>query len=410
MLPLFASIGAGDRNEADELILVGLFLLAGFVAHVLGRRVHVPRVTLLLLIGFLAGPSVFDLVPREASNWFPLTARLALSIIGFQLGERFFGRKLRETGRSVLIVSLAEVAGAATAVFFFLLCFGYTLPLALLLAAVAPASAPAATMDVIREARAKGPVTDTVLGSVAIDDAWGVILFSILLAVAQAIHGQVESATILLGGLWEVVGGILLGVLVGLPMAWLTGRVRPGELTLIESLGFVFLCSGLATRFQLSHILACMAMGATVSNVAKHHTRPFHAIEEVEQPFLIIFFLLAGFDFDASQLRNVGMIGVIYITARSAGKIAGASLGGVLAAAPPGVRTYTGFCLLPQAGVALGLALMVAQRYPQLGSQILSIIVGTTIVFELAGPVMTRYALRRAGEVFIEGSGRETQP
>jgi len=322
-LALLAATEASGHPEAYALIVVGLFLLAGFAAHTLGRRVHVPRVTLLLIMGFLAGSSVLSLIPEEASRWFPLAARLALSIVGFQLGERFLGKKLRETGTIVLSVSLAEVIGAAATVFLVLLLCGFSPPLALLLAAVAPASDPATTLDVIREAKSKGPVTDTVLGVVAIDDAWGVILFSVLLVVAQAVTGQDASSAILLHGVWEVAGGLLLGGLMGLPMAWLTGRVRPGELTLVETLGFVLLCSGLAIRWELSYILACMAMGATVSNLAKHHERPFHAIEEIEQPFLIVFFLLAGFNFDAGQLWTVGLIGVAYVLARSAGLIGG---------------------------------------------------------------------------------------
>lgn len=405
-MDLLAASPSVSDSWSYGLIIVGVFLLAGFAAHVLGRRVHVPRVTLLLLLGFVAGPSVFNVVPQAASDWFPLAARIALSIIGFQLGERFFGKKLRQTGKTVAIVSLAEVLGAALAVFVLLIALGYSLPLALLLAAVAPASAPAATRDVIREAGAKGPVTDTVLGVVAIDDAWGVILFSVLLVVVQTITGQDASAMIVLSGVWEVVGGILLGIVLGLPMAWLTGRVRPGELTLVESLGFVFLCSGLAMLLELSHILACMAMGATVSNVAKHHERPFHAIEEVEQPFLIIFFLLAGFDFELSQLWGVGLIGAAYVIARSAGLVAGGFLGGMISKVPRTVRVHTGWCLLPQAGVALGLALMVSERYPQLGSQVLYIVIGTTIIFEVFGPIMTRFALKHAGEVPDGTSGK----
>lgn len=398
-MSLLAAPAPTGQGEAYGLIFVGLFLLAGFAAHVLGRRVHVPRVTLLLLLGFLAGPSVFQLVPEEASAWFPLVARIALSIIGFQLGERFLGKKLRETGRTIMLVSLTEVFAAAAAVFVALLSLGVPVPLALMLASIAPATAPAATLDVVREAEADGPVTDTVLGVVAIDDAWGVILFSVLLVAVQTITGQNASAAIVLDGLWEVGGGIALGIGIGVPMAALTGRVRLGELTLVETLGFVFVCSGLAVRLDLSHILACMAMGATVSNLARHHERPFHAIEEVEQPFLILFFLLAGFDFDASRLPNIGLIGLTYVAARSVGKIGGGSLGGVLASAHRNVRKYTGFCLLPQAGVALGLALMVSERYPQVGRKVLSTIVGTTIVFELIGPVLTRFALRRAGEI-----------
>jgi len=352
-----------------------------------------------LIMGFLASPAVFALIPADASRWFPLAARIALSIVGFQLGERFLGRRMRQTGTRVLTVSLVEVIVTASAVFVTVLLCGFSLPMAMLLAAVAPASAPAATLDVVREAESKGPLTDTVLGVVAIDDAWGVMLFSVLLVMSQAVTGQEASAAIVLHGLWEVIGGILLGALIGLPMSWLTGRVRAGELTLVETLGFVFFCSGLAIRLELSHILACMAMGATVSNMAKHHERPFHAIEEVEQPFLIIFFLLAGFDFDAMQLWTVGLLGIIYVMARSIGKIGGGYLGASVAKAEHNVRTHTGWCLLPQAGVALGLALIVSERYPELGAQVLSILVATTIIFEIAGPLITRFALYHAGEM-----------
>jgi Kef-type K+ transport system membrane component KefB len=395
---LLATTNGSDRASAHGLMIVGLFLLAGFAAHVLGRRVHVPRVTLLLFLGFLAGPAVFQVIPGAAAEWFPLAAQLALSIIGFQLGERFLGKHLRQTGATVMTVSLAEVLGAALAVSIVLLCLGVPLPLVLLLAAVAPASSPAATLDVIHQTEAKGPVTDTVLDVVAIDDAWAVILFSAMLVVAQAAAGQDASAAV--GrGLREVGGGILLGGALGLPMAWLTGRVRPGELTLIETLGFVFLCSGLALRFELSYILACMAMGATVSNIAKHHQRPFHAIEEVEQPFLIIFFVLAGFDFQLGSLSEIGWVGFAYVLARSAGLILGGYVGGAASNASRAVRTHAGWCLLPQAGIPLGLALMVSQRHPQWGAQVLSVIVGTTIIFEILGPMVTRWALHHAGEL-----------
>lgn len=194
-------------------------------------------------------------------------------------------------------------------------------------------------------------------------------------------------------------GGILLGVLIGYPMALLTGRVRPGELTIVESLGFVAFCSGVAIYFEFSHILACMAMGATVSNRAKHHERPFHAIEEIEQPFLIVFFLLAGFNFEIKQLWNAGLVGITYVVTRSIGRILGGYIGGSLSKAPRVVQTHTGWCLLPQAGLALGLALMVSERNPELGSRVLSIVVGTTVIFELIGPIVTHFTLRHAGEI-----------
>lgn len=409
LIELFASTAETNRGEAYSLILVGMFFLAGFAAHVLGRRVHVPRVTILLLMGFFVSPSALDLVPEEVSNWFPLSAKIALSIIGFQLGEQFLGKELRKTGKVVFGISLAEVLITAAVVLVALWGLGYALSLALLLAAVAPASAPAATRDVIREADAKGPVSDTVLGVVAVDDAWGVILFSILLAVARFFVGEGGSAAVVLEGFREVGGGISLGIAVGLPMAFLTGHVRPGELTLVESLGFVSFCSGVAIYFEFSHILACMAMGATVSNLAKHHKRPFHAIEEIEQPFLIVFFFLAGFDFEVDQLWNAGLIGLTYVVARSIGRILGGFAGGYLSNAPDMVRTHTGWCLLPQAGVALGLALMVSERHPEIGSQVLSITVGTTIIFELIGPLVTHFTLRHAGEISTQKSSNSEE-
>ncbi|WP_220498145.1 cation:proton antiporter [Rhodopirellula sp. JC639] len=398
-MSLVAEVAPTNHSEADGLIVVGLFLLAGFAAHVLGKRVHVPRITLLLLLGFLAGPSALDLIPSKASDWFPLATELALSMIGFQLGERFLGKKLRETGKIVLSISLVDVFLAVIIVFVCLVAVQTPLAIALLMASLAPATAPAATVDVVRESDAKGPVSDTALGVVAIDDAWGVMLFSILLLVAQALTGQNASGAIVLDGVREVGGGVLLGVVLGLPMAWLTGRIRPGELTLVEAIGFVLLCAGIAMRFELSYVLACMAMGATVSNLATHHERPFHSIEQVEQPFLITFFLLAGFQFHVASIGTMGLAGVTYILARSLGRLAGGYLGSRLGRAPSVVATHIGWCLLPQAGVALGLGLIVAERFPELGSQVLSTVIGTTIVFEVIGPIATRCALRHAGEI-----------
>jgi Kef-type K+ transport system membrane component KefB len=403
-----------DVADAVSLMILGGFLLAGFAADVLGRRMHVPRVTLLLLLGFLAGPSGWQLVPDEITQWFSFATLLALSIIGFHLGERFLGKRLRTTGKPVAFVSLAEVAGSAAGVFLLLWAFGVPIPLALLLASVAPATDPAATMDVASGTGSKGPLTDTLLGVVAIDDAWGVMLFSLLTVIASSMvtpetSASVASWVVLGHGLWEIAGGLLLGIAVGLPMALLTGRIKSGELTVVETLGFVLLCSGLALYFELSYVMACMAMGATVSNVAHHHHRPFHAIKEVEQPFLIVFFVLAGFQFQLDQLVHVGWIGLGYIVARVIGKVIGAYVGASAAGAPPVVRRHIGFCLLPQAGVALGLALMVAQRYPELGEKVLTTIVGTTFVFELVGPVVTRWQLMVSGEAEDGTSRSEPQ-
>lgn len=386
-------------SHALALVSIGAMLLLGFGAHVVGQRAHVPRVTLLLIIGVLVGPEVFALVPPAVSDLFPVVAEVALSMVGFMLGEQFLGRRLRKLGRKVVTIAAAETVVTALAVLGGLWIAGVPLALALPLAGLAPASDPAATVDVIREGRSEGTLTDVVLGIVAIDDAFGIMAFSILLVLAEVTTGAGWSFEVLGTGFIEVGGGIALGAALGFPMAWLTGRAHPGELTLLETLAFVLLTGGLADVLGVSYLLASMALGTVVANRAKHHTRPFHAIEGISQPFLVLFFLMAGFELQISGLKTIGLVGGMYIAMRAVGKIAGGSLGAVLARADRPVRSHVGFCLWPQAGVAIGLALLAAQRVPGQGEVILTTLVATTVVFEVAGPIATRLTLRHAGEL-----------
>lgn len=385
--------------ESPELLVLGTFLLVGWFAHAIGSYTHVPRVTVLLLLGIVAGPSALNLIPSEATVWFPHATHIALAMVGFLLGESFVGRELRASGRIVMVVSIGETLGAALTVFTVVILIQGDLLIALLLAGIAPASAPAATLDVIRENHAKGPLTKTVLGVVAIDDVWGIILFSLLLVTAETVVGKGAPLLEIARGLWEVVGAVLLGVIIGFPMAWCTGRIKKGEPSILEAAGFVFICGGLALIIHVSYLLACIVLGATVANRAKHHTRPFRDIRGASQPFLVVFFLLAGYEFDITTLKSLGVIGIMYILARSVGLIVGGGLAAKLVNAPPVVQSHIGWCLLPQAGVALGLALLVSERLPKAGEIVLPLIIASTVVFEIIGPFITRRQLRQAGEL-----------
>jgi len=386
-------------THAQVLSVVGVLLLAGHAADVLGRRAHVPRVTLLLLLGIAVGPGGFDLAPAALLDAFPIVTQLSLSLVGFLLGERFLARKHRIPLKGLAQLAATETLVTSLFVLTAALLAGQPWPFALLLAGVAPASAPAATIDVIRESRAEGPVTNAVLAVVAIDDAYGIVLFSLLLAFAQNLAGF-DGGQLAIGvALWEVAGAVLLGGALGLPMAWLTGQLKRGEPSLVEALGFVLTCSGLAALLDVSYLLACMTMGAVVATRAKHHTRPFHAIDGIADPFLVMFFLLAGFEFAPESLSGLGVLAGCYVVARAAGKIAGGFLGATVAGSGPVVGRYMGLCVMPQAGVALGLGLVAAERFPQWGPQLLSLLVGTTLVFELVGPIATRFGLRKAGEI-----------
>ena len=385
--------------ESPELLVLGTFLLVGWFAHAIGSYTHVPRVTVLLLLGIVAGPSALNLIPSEATVWFPHATHIALAMVGFLLGESFVGRELRASGRIVMVVSIGETLGAALTVFTVVILIQGDLLIALLLAGIAPASAPAATLDVIRENHAKGPLTKTVLGVVAIDDVWGIILFSLLLVTAETVVGKGAPLLEIARGLWEVVGAVLLGVIIGFPMAWCTGRIKKGEPSILEAAGFVFIFGGLALIIHVSYLLACIVLGATVANRAKHHTRPFRDIRGASQPFLVVFFLLAGYEFDITTLKSLGVIGIMYILARSVGLIVGGGLAAKLVNAPPVIQSHIGWCLLPQAGVALGLALLVSERLPKAGEIVLPLIIASTVVFEIIGPFITRRQLRQAGEL-----------
>ena len=394
-------------NHANDLILIGATLLLALAAHAVGRKVHVPRVTLLLLLGALAGPDLLDLLPADASQSFHLITQLTLAMVGFLLGERMSARDLKQ-GKEALIVSLVVTFVTAAAVTFATWLATGNLAAALLLGGISTATAPAATLDVLRESGANGPLTRLVFQVVAIDDAWGAILFSILLVSAGLLigNGDTHGPTAMLHGVMEVGGSVLLGIVLGLPMAWLTGRLRPGEPMLLESAGFVFVAAGLAGWLGLSYLLSSMSLGVVVANLARHHVRPFRSIDGISEPFLALFFFMAGYQLDWLALPTLGALGVAYVLARVAGRFAGGYLGSVLAGSAPDTRSRIGACLMPQAGVALGLALVATERLPELG-YILPLVIGATVVFEIIGPPLTLIQLRKAGET---GKGYQEDP
>jgi Kef-type K+ transport system membrane component KefB len=385
------------EQTASTLITLGGLLLIGLTTEWLGRRTPLPRVSLLLFFGFLFGRSMLGWIPDVTQSWFPTIANMALVMVGFLLGEKLSYRALKTRGRLVLSISIAVVGSTAAIVLAAMVAFGVPLPYALLLAGIAPATAPAATLDVVRELKAKGPFSSTLMGVVAVDDAWGLLLFSFLLAAAELISGTSGSSA-LTNGVWDVFGAVLLGTALGLPMSYLAGRIEPGEPSLAEALGSVLLCGGLAIALDVSFLVAAMTMGIVVANLARHHERPFHAIEGVEWPFIVLFFILAGSELRIDLLWQTGWVLAIYVLARVAGRLVGAWLGARNDdSVPPDFRKSMGWALMPQAGVALGMTLLAIQRLPSFESY-LSLVVGATIVFELTGPVFTRRALIRMGE------------
>ncbi|MBW2060482.1 MAG: cation:proton antiporter [Deltaproteobacteria bacterium] len=387
------------HDSARIIITLGALFLLGLATDLIGRRTRLPRVTLLLIFGFVIGPSGLHLLSPEDEPWFSVVTNLALVMIGFLLGEKFTLSALRQHGKLVLWFSVSEVVMTVSVVLVGLLLIGVRVEIALLLAGIAAATDPAATIDVVYETKSDGLFTRTLLGIVAVDDVWGLIVFSLLLTAAQAFGGHSEGLATLLTGAWEIGGAILVGVGLGLPMAFLTGRIRPGEPTLVEALGLVFLCGGVAMWLDVSFLLASMVLGAVVANLAHHHSRPFHAIEGIEWPFMILFFVLAGASLQAGSLSQIGLLGLAYIIFRIIGRFVGSVSGGVLSQADPPFKRWMGMALMPQAGIALGMALLAVERRPDLGEIILPVVIASTVLFEIIGPLLTRISLVSLKEV-----------
>lgn len=396
-----------ESSEGWKLLILGAMIVSGFLAHLSGPWVHVPRVTLLLLIGAVFGPGVLGLVPESATEWFPFVAHLALAIIGFLLGEEFRWRNLRQHGSRVVAISIGETAAAALLVFVAVLIVYQDLALALILGGIAPASAPAAIFETIREGNARGKLTMTLLGVVAIDDAWGVIAFSVLLVIASAIAGEGAAMNQLASGLWEVFGAVLLGTAIGLPMAWISSRLRDGELTLLEASGIVILQTGIATMMGVSYLLAAIILGTVVVNFSKRK-QCFKEMEHVREPLLAIFFILAGLKLKLDQLTQIMLLGTVYVVSRVVGLVVGGWLTGRWTSAEPDVYRRIGWCIMPQAGVALGFALLVQNELPQYGDRVLTLVIATTILFEVLGPVVARFQLKQAGEWLPHGAAESS--
>jgi Kef-type K+ transport system membrane component KefB len=376
------------------MTLGGLFII-GLAADEIGRRTWLPRVTLLMMLGVLAGPVGFDFLPPQVSDWYELLASVALTMVAFLLGGSLSRSQLRRHGRQILTMSLVVVTTTIIVVGGGLIVLGVAPATALLLSGIATATAPATTLDVIRQTGAKGEFAQTLEGIVAIDDAWGLIAFSLMLIGANVLVGNAV-LTALQQGLWELFGAIAVGAIIGFPAAFLTGRLRPGEPMQAEALGVVFLCAGVAVWLEVSFLIAGIVAGMIVVNLAKHHTRAFHEIEHIEWPFMILFFFLAGASLHTDRWWEFGLIAGAFLVLRTISRIAGGWVGGKLGAAPDNHRRWMGVALLPQAGVAVGMALVAGDHFPDLREVILTVTIGTTVVFEIFGPIATRVALDKA--------------
>lgn len=383
-------------NPAEFFLTLGAILLAGLAIDLLGKKTFLPRVTLLIIFGMLIGDELLDIIPDFLTVRFELIANMALLMIGFLLGGKLTRDTLKQSGKTIIMVSVFAAVVTTLMVTTGLLLAGTATEIAILVGCIASATAPAATTDTVLSSGKETPFTRVLLSVIALDDAWGLILFSMGIAVVSAITTGNPAQAPLIIALKDIGGAFLIGAVLGFPASILTGRIKPGQPMLTEALGLVFLCGGLALHFEVSFLIASMVMGAVIANFASHHEYPFDAIEGIEWPFIVVFFILAGASLEFDSLQYIGLTGSIYIVTRIAGKITGSALGGFFGCANRNTKKWLGVALLPQAGAAMGMALAAANHFPQYSQTILSIIISTTVFFELIGPFFTRFAVKKA--------------
>ncbi|WP_404364426.1 cation:proton antiporter [Marinobacter sp.] len=381
-----------------NIILLGVILSVSIFADTLARRTRVPRISVLMLVGL--GIAFVQQVWIGSQNTDVLGGlsepliQLALVMVAFVLGSELELRRLRNTGPLILAVSLFVIIGGGAVVGAGLLVLGFPLVVAVSLAAISVATDPVVVSESVRDSKSAGLVPRVLLGVVAIDDAWGIVVFGLSMAILGWAIGS-DGQLALLHAIWELGGAILIGVAVGLPSAWLTGRLKPGEPTLVEALAVILLLAGLSSLLGVSALLASMIAGSLVANLSYHHTRSFREIEHIEWPFLVFFFVLSGASVDLYKVDDAILLTLAYVLLRLAGRVLGGYLSAIFA---PGrhkpLPRNIGLALTPQAGIALGMALLAAERFPEFSASILPVVVASTVIFELMGPVLVGRVLR----------------
>ncbi len=373
------------------------------------KLIHLPNVTAYLIAGLLVGPFILNVLTPEMNNTLSIVSDVALGFIAYSIGGEFKLSYIKEIGVKPLVITAFEGCVASLLVFLTLLALNQPLPLCLALGAIAAATAPAATLMVVRQYKADGPVTKMLLPVVAMDDALGLMLYAIMMAVARTIDsGEALSVmTLFVKPMLEIVISLGLGVVIGIAMVFFLRFFHSRGNKLTMTILVVFLSVGISSMFDLSSLLVCMMVGATMINISNDSTALLEQCDRFTPPLFLLFFVLSGANLDVSVLPTVGVVGVAYVLSRAVGKALGATIGAKIEKCDKNIIRYLGFTLIPQAGVAIGMARMALTDLPEYGATINAVVLAGTLIYELTGPVITKVALTKAGE--IKGKSKKNQ-
>ena len=419
-------------QTASIFLSLSVALLAGLLLSRLAKKVQLPAVTAYLVAGVLIGPFVLGRIgipgigiTGEQIEGFGLISDLALGFIAFSMGSEFRISQLKRIGKQATFVGVFQalfttvIVDAALIILHLIIPDKFSLQSAIVLGAVATATAPAATLMVVKQYKAKGPVTDILLPVVALDDAVGLVVFAVSFGIARSLGtGAVNVTSVILEPVLEVILSLFLGFVMGLLFTLCEKYFHSRSKRMAVSVTFVMMTVAISSMsFEIgsvhigfSSLLACMMLGTVFCNICEVSEELMERADRWTTPVLILFFVISGAELELSVFADimVVLIGAVYIISRSLGKYFGAGISARLSKCNPNVVKYLGITLLPQAGVALGMAIKAIELGPE-GAIVRNITLFAVLVYEIIGPLLTKVALTKAGDINEEGrqSARE---
>ena len=412
MTVFFENILAQGFEHLNLILLMGLAIFFGTAGAGVFQKLRIPQVVAYVVIGLIVGESGLNLIGRDTVETLSSFNMFALGIIGFMIGGELTRKVFKKYGKQFLIILCSEGIAAFVIVAFLsgFVCWYFTqdiqtsVAMALVLGAIASATAPAATATVLWEYKTRGPLTSTVLAIVALDDALSLLLYGIASSIAVAIIGETHSSLwmAILTAVIEIAGSIILGVLAGFLLSFILKLIKDPDKALAFTVSSVLLVIGLSIALKVGSILAAMTLGVTMTNLAsRRRQNTFELIEKFAPPIYVLFFVLAGAHLVVKEITGwmVVMV-VVYLIGRTGGKLLGSWFGARVSGASDVVRRYLGLCLLSQAGVAIGLAIISGQLFTgQIAHTIIVIVMTTTFVVEVIGPMFVKLGVKKAGEI-----------
>jgi Kef-type K+ transport system membrane component KefB len=399
------------------LLITGIVIFSGFLLGELAAKISLPKISGYIVAGIFLNPQVLGIVPNSFIETGEPLIDISLAVITFHIGGSLSFDKIKREGRNYFIMTLAESVLAYLSVFVMLfVAVEYvfsifnsvylSLAFSMILASLAAPTDPSATLAVIREYKAKGPVSSSVLGIAAFDDIMGIIMFTLSMAFAKFLMGNTEVSFI--NSIEHLFSEIGLAIIVGTAFGFILNllsrifkRETEGAL-IVLILGVLILCYGTSTYLSVDELLSTLAMGIIVVNFNPQKEEIFGVVERyTEELIFVIFFTLSGLHLNISLLSGNSALVILFIVARALGKYAGILSSSTLLDISKSVKRYTAGGLLPQGGIVIGLALLVSkeQAFQDFSTLIMTVVIGTAIIHELLGPVISKYSLKRAGEI-----------